>query len=100
VTNAKHTPGPWAYRDSKIVAINVRPEWADEDDVDERVCVVDLYGAMGGEDTAADARLIAEAPAMEDMLRDVLPYIKGSEVLAVVEARIRDILRRIDREGR
>jgi hypothetical protein len=72
MTRAQHTPGPWAYKDSKIIAVNVRPDWAtDEDDADERVCVIDLYGAMGGDDTRADARLIAAAPELLAALQEV-----------------------------
>lgn len=66
MADAKHTPGPWGCRDGKIVAVDVKPDWADidEDFADERVTVVDLFGAMGGDDTSADARLIAAAPEL------------------------------------
>ena len=57
-----YTPGPWAVRNHQIISTVTRPDWADEDDQDERICVVELLGAMGGEDSEADAQLIAAAP--------------------------------------
>ncbi len=64
--SGNHTSGPWEVRGSRIVAVNVKPDWADinEDYANERVNVVDLTSAMGGEDSDADARLIAAAPEL------------------------------------
>lgn len=74
---SKHTPGPWAYRDNKIVAVNIKPDWADldEDYADERISVVNLYGAMGGIDTCADARLIAAAPDLSALLAEAVSRV-------------------------
>lgn len=74
MTKAQHTPGPWAYRDHGIYSETAKPDWAhlDEDFADERVCVVSLLGAMGGADSAADARLIAAAPELLACLQYVL----------------------------
>ena len=54
-----HTPGPWTLIDCKIVGQN-------------GCTVVSLWGAMNGEDTDADCRLIAAAPDLLEALRDTL----------------------------
>ena len=72
-----HTPGPWAVRNHEIISTTERPEWADEDYPDERTCIVSLLGAMGGEDTVADARLMAAAPKMLRALEAVEARIHG-----------------------
>ncbi len=48
MTQPKHTPGPWSYEGGMIKGPGTT--------------IVDLHGAMGGDDTEADARLIAAAP--------------------------------------
>lgn len=63
-----HTPGPWEYREEtcEIVAPNVLkyPDDDPQDDPPQCVSVVYLRGAMGGDDNAADIRLIAAAPEL------------------------------------
>lgn len=46
-----HTPGPWSIDGTRIVA-------------SDSVCVVDCVGAMGGDDSQADKRLLAAAPEL------------------------------------
>ena len=62
----EHTPGPWHY-DPEYPAI-VAPT-AHTPYQDRAVIVVDLHGAMNGQDTKADARLIAAAPTMLTLLK-------------------------------
>jgi len=66
-----HTSGPWRY-DKKRCAI-LAGEDKEEDGfvVEPATKVVDLYGVMGGDDTDADARLIAAAPDLLAALRAV-----------------------------
>lgn len=70
----RHTPGPWRHdRDNaRIVSATTFYDYSEDDDP-QPVSVVSLFGAMGGEDTAADARLIAAAPellgALEELAR-------------------------------
>lgn len=93
----EHTPGPWPVErhyeapNTYCPFITVGPAMIRftqgfDLDTDAERC----------DRAEADARLIAEAPAMLEALRAVLPYIKGSEVLAETEAQIRVILARID----
>ena len=62
-----HTPGPWKYEDNKIVSTTqYEPRY--EEDEPTNVTVVNLLGAMGGDDVSADIRLIAAAPTMLNAL--------------------------------
>lgn len=83
MNNAKHTPGPWVYRDNGIYSVTARPDWADPaidpDYAEERIQVVDLFGAMGGE-SEADARLIEKAPEMAGLLRDLVKFTTAMHV--------------------
>lgn len=54
-----------------------------------------IDGSLGGRENEI-GQLIAEAPAMLEALRAVLPYLKGTESFAETEAAIRAILARID----
>jgi hypothetical protein len=97
-TNAKHTPGPWRL----------------EGPFDERRIEYDYTDASGnrhsgnvgivdgkrGEANEANARLIAEAPAMADALRGLLEAYDHplGELLPSDVAKARAILARIDGE--
>lgn len=50
-SKATYTPGPWRIHATDIVGANA-------------AVVVDCLGAMGGDDTDADKRLIAAAPEL------------------------------------
>ena len=85
-----HTKGPWEYRDSKIVAVNVRPDWADVGGpyADERVTVVNLFGAMGGDDTKADAALIAASPDLLAALCRLMDLITATGPRCIADYKI------------
>ena len=71
-----HTPGSWRY-DKERCGIFAGESKEDEDglEVGNEVRIVDLYGAMGGEDTDADARLIASAPDLLGGCQAALAYL-------------------------
>lgn len=90
-----HTPGPWIYRDSGIYARDVRPDWTNGDHEfdDERVCIVNLMGGMGGDDTRADALLLTASPdllaklsALVDCCDDFLEHGKERHHVALRNA--------------
>jgi hypothetical protein len=72
---SRHTPGPWHYMPgypaivSEVVEI---PGDFEAGTSAEMLKVVDLFGAMGGDDTGADARLMAASPRLLDALRGLL----------------------------
>jgi len=68
----KHTPGPWQHTDSKIISLSSWFVPPDEsiDDPGIRTTVVELRGAMGGDDINADAKLIAAAPELLEALKE------------------------------
>jgi len=61
---ATYTPGPWWY-DPEEPAIRF---WKDG----EVGIVVNLQGAMGGDDTEADARLMTESPELLESLEELV----------------------------
>lgn len=63
---SKFTPGPWRVRDNQIESMAVPP-----DEYGNQPVVLSLYGAMGGDDISADARLIAAAPALYVALEEI-----------------------------
>lgn len=71
-----HTPGPWYYDRKRARILAQRPEPGGEDlrHPPEPIVVANLYSAMSGDDTEADARLMAAAPAL-------LKAAKGVDVL-------------------
>ncbi len=71
----RHTPGPWEYL-PKQCAIVSKAEWFVEPDEENgedgiRTCIVDLMGAMSGNDTGADAQLMAAAPELLEALKRI-----------------------------
>ena len=115
-----HTPGPWTVKMDigKLTGGKALCCWIDGnattiDELDgERVQVMvgELqFGNAGDEANAANARLIAEAPAMKEALRSVIDdgfetYSAGIDGEGIVIegstiAMIRAILARIDGEG-
>ena len=62
---AQFTPGPWFYNYDDYCIVN-----------QAGVSVVNVHGAMGGNDTNADIALIAAAPAMYEALSQVQAFIK------------------------
>jgi hypothetical protein len=62
----KHTPGPWVY-DKKFNRIISEKEWSvsPDDNFDGiHTTIIETFGAMGGQETAADIALICAAPDM------------------------------------
>lgn len=61
-----HTPGPWKYDRGRCAVISeTRFSVEPSEGLDGiPLCVVSLLGAMSGDDTNADALLIAAAPDM------------------------------------
>lgn len=92
MSESKHTPGPWVYRvhEKDIVSQSswyVEPCESIPDGYPKTV--VNLLGAMGGDDVRADSYLIAAAPdllealvmvrdADNDCRRDGLPTMPSS----------------------
>jgi len=68
----KHTPGPWRYDEKRCGIFAGEKKEDDGLEVGNEVRIVDLYGAMGGDDTDADALLMASAPDLLAALKDVL----------------------------
>lgn len=54
--NNTHTPGPWRIEGQRIVSLA------------DGTIVLDMQGAMNGDDVAADARLIAASPQMHELI--------------------------------
>ncbi len=63
----KHTPGPW-HVDAQYICRA------------DGVAIADVWQSMevSGEDTEANARLIAAAPDLLTALEELLPYVTGS----------------------
>ena len=63
---AQFTPGPWFYNYDDHCIVN-----------QAGVSIVNVRGAMSGNDTNADIALIAAAPAMYEALKAALDYYRG-----------------------
>ena len=61
----KHTPGPWFYNYDDHCIVN-----------QAGVSIVNVRGAMSGNDTNADIALIAAAPAMHEALSELVKYLR------------------------
>jgi len=88
-----HTPGPWKYEDNKIVSTTqYEPRY--EEDEPTNVTVVNLLGAMGGDDVSADIRLIATAPELLEALISAYSFMvidsqhQGRNILETMKAAI------------
>jgi hypothetical protein len=69
----KHTPGPWVY-DKKFNRIISEKEWSvsPDDNFDGiHTTIIETFGAMGGQETAADIALICAAPDMLEALKEL-----------------------------
>jgi hypothetical protein len=88
MTNTQHTPGPWEAQWSTRTNGGPKQGWhvfnRETVDVDGIVC--DL---PDGNDADANARLIAEAPAMLDALRDATDALE--KIVVDEERRARDL---------
>ena len=71
----KFTTGPWEHKGHQIVSTTswfLSPKDAIGQDIEPiPTSIVNLIGAMGGNDTTADARLIAAAPELYEALSDL-----------------------------
>lgn len=67
-----HTPGPWRYEKNKPAILTGEDKVENGFVVEPATSIVNLYGAMGGDDTDADALLMASAPDLLAALKDVL----------------------------
>jgi len=85
--NNEHTPGPWWVDQGSLVFATELLETVDEDTVSEAVEVADCSAYWGEYDIRANARLIASAPALLDMLEKIVAKIDD-------ENRKDDVLRR------
>ena len=91
--NTQHTPGPWVVDHS-------HPDWVEGTTIWANDVVIAHAVADQHHETEANARLIAAAPEMLDLLYTVLPYIEDLEldqmykpgVVAALTRRIRDTL--------
>lgn len=75
---SKYTEGPWYY-DKEYNRIMSSKEWFIEpsEDLDGvHTTVIETFGAMGGNDTAADIALICAAPELLALAKAILfdPY--------------------------
>jgi len=59
----QHTPGSWKIEGNRIVGAN-------------NLTVVDCYGAMSGDDTRADMRLLAAAPDLLESLINAASWLQ------------------------
>jgi hypothetical protein len=67
-----HTPGPWRYDKFHCTILSGEDkENEDGELVKLATRVVDCYGALGGDDTDADVRLIVAAPELLAALKAV-----------------------------
>lgn len=64
--SAGFTPGPWRYENNESRIVTDSPLCTNF--MGDPRPVLDLFGAMGGDDTNADASLIAAAPDMFESL--------------------------------
>lgn len=70
---SKHTPGPWTYDPKHFCIVGAGPPKWDADNPDaQRAKIISTYGAMGGDDTRADALLMAAAPELLALLDEFL----------------------------
>ena len=81
---AKHTPGPWFYNYDDHCIVN-----------QAGVSVVNVHGAMSGNDTNADIALIAAAPAMHEALHEMENQLDQFTVKAQEELGLRGALEKI-----
>lgn len=99
--NTNHTPGPWTINLSFDAAMR-REIWTETDPATGHRELVALIPDAEGEHINADARLIATAPEMLDLLYKVLPFIEDAEldstykpgVVAEVTRQIRDTIQK------
>lgn len=68
----KHTPGPWTIEENAIISANKWLIPPDKYGPGVRQKIIDLTGAMGGDNTDADARLISAAPDMLEALQAIV----------------------------
>jgi len=93
----KHTTGKWIYNEDKHCiesdiewSIEPNPEW-DLDGV--KTEIISTYGAMGGNDTTADIRLICSAPDMLNVLQEIMDcYNKNGQLLSFDINKIRKVI--------
>ncbi len=77
MSGASHTPGPWRYdADDCRIMSSALTDWEGKP-----ASVVDLRGAMGGDDSDADAHLIAAAPELLEALEKARLELSGIESL-------------------
>ena len=69
-----YTPGPWKYEKDKNRIISTTQWFIEPSDP---VSIVNLYGAMGGDDTNADAQLMASAPDLLQALQNAIQNLQG-----------------------
>lgn len=65
-----YTKGPWKYRQNEHTDIISLSSWLVPPEPDEPgipTTIIDLLGAMGGDDTKADAQLIEAAPDLVEI---------------------------------
>lgn len=74
---AKHTPGPWFVPEQESADLNISIKAPDPADPDSPWNVAVAIGACGHPDdqTQANARLIASAPALVEALKEVMGWI-------------------------
>ncbi len=71
-TQVKHTPGPWIVNEEGRMVEAQLPNLRNEY---EHIC--DFRGGIRGQINAANAHLIAAAPAMYEALKAALDYYRG-----------------------
>jgi hypothetical protein len=93
----KHTTGKWIYNEYKHCiesdtewSIEPNPEW----DLDgSKTEIISTYGAMGGNDTRADIRLICSAPDMLNVLQEIIEcYEQKGQLLSFDVSKVRKVL--------
>ena len=91
-----YTPGPWEYDPDESEIKSTVDVFIHEDvelDIPRMMtAVADLRGAMSGNDTRADAYLMAAAPELYEVLEDILKTIEGGgRIVTFQDSCIEDI---------
>ena len=94
-----HTPGPWAWG-TFGAGILVVPDGSDGIDKHRPICNLDPYpGFPIDDETACNANLIAAAPQLLDLLREVSGFLHGISVGAYSRNNMEQLAHELSSQG-